>query len=185
MSGVCATCGNGFDFNKHRKTVYCSVRCHKHRLRDPKRAEAHFWARVNKDAANGCWLWTEGVDKWGYGDLRYFGKHIQAHRLAWRLLKGDPGEFDVLHKCNVEACCNIDHLYLGTDLQNAQDRVRAGTHLRGEQMYNAKLTDAKVREIRQQRDLTGLSYYKIAEQHRLSYTIVREACIGSTWAHVK
>ena len=107
-------------------------------------AEMRFWARVNKNTPSGCWIWVGCVDKWGYGDLSYKGKHIQAHRLAWRLLESDPGEMDVLHKCNNPPCCNPDHLYLGTDLENARDRLAVGT-----QHYPVgKLTAEQVLEIR-------------------------------------
>ncbi len=65
-------------------------------------------------------------DKWGYGDLSYSGKHMQAHRLAWTLTHGDPGELDVLHTCDNPPCCNPKHLYLGTDADNHRDMHARG-----------------------------------------------------------
>jgi hypothetical protein len=109
----------------------------------PVTPEEIFWARVDKNGPNGCWLYTFGKDKWGYGDLRYKGKHIQAHRLAWKLLRGDPGKLDCLHTCHNPTCCNPDHLYLGTDLDNTRDRVAIGR-----QHVEAKLTPEEVQEIR-------------------------------------
>ena len=105
---------------------------------------AAFWARVDKHShPGGCWLWTAGKDKWGYGDLRFKKKHVQAHRLAWKFLKGDPGKLDCLHICHNPTCCNPDHLYLGTDLENTRDRVKLGR-----QHIESKLTPDQVQEIR-------------------------------------
>lgn len=110
--------------------------------------EMRFWARVNKNTPSGCWIWTGCVDKWGYGDISYLGKHVQAHRLSWRLLRGEPTGFHVLHKCNTPPCCNPDHLYLGTDADNTEDKRKAGTILLGEKAVGAVLSNAIVIEAR-------------------------------------
>jgi len=44
-----------------------------------------------------------------------------VHRLVWMLFNGDPGEMHVLHRCDMPACCNPEHLFLGTHLDNMRD----------------------------------------------------------------
>src|ERR1044071_6954685 len=54
-----------------------------------------FWVKVNKDAPRGCWEWTASRKERGYGQFMHEGKMHRAHRLAWILLFGDPGEKQV------------------------------------------------------------------------------------------
>lgn len=128
----------------------CSVACDYVRRGIHPDPVVNFWRRVDKAGPNGCWIWTGGRDKWGYGDLYFRGKHVQAHRLSWRFLRSEPGKMDVLHKCNNPPCCNPDHLYLGNDLDNARDRDAAGTATRGERNYHAILTEKQVIELRRE-----------------------------------
>lgn len=137
--------------------------------------EMRFWGRVNKNTPSGCWIWTGCVDKWGYGDLNVRGKHIQAHRYAWMLLNGDPGELDVLHKCNTQPCCNPGHLYLGTDLENARDRVAAGTARTA-----TKLTPEAVAEIRRLA-AERVPHKEIAEKFGITASYVSHIKCGVVW----
>lgn len=71
---ICPTCDKPFEFKPNHRKTYCSIPCNKHRYRDPAKAEAHFWSRVDK--RRDCWLFIGARDKWGYGDLNYMGKHV-------------------------------------------------------------------------------------------------------------
>lgn len=75
---------------------------------------------------NGCWLFTGFIRNDGYGYIeKGFGVHmpIGAHVASWMVHYGDvPRGLSVCHKCNVRACCNPEHLYLGTHQDNMHDR---------------------------------------------------------------
>lgn len=86
-----------------------------------------------------CLVFTGARNKPGYGfvDVSYdYGKRrypILAHRLAWALSNGvDPPEDKIIcHRCHNPACCNPDHLYAGTALDNCHDMIRAGRRVAG------------------------------------------------------
>lgn len=96
----------------------------------------------------GCWQWTKNKDRLGYGRLkislgtRLLFKTSSAHRFAWELIVGEiPEGMCVLHKCDNRACCNPDHLFLGTQQDNMQDMHKKG---RGPKGYKRAKFDAAI-----------------------------------------
>lgn len=74
-----------------------------------------------------CLAWKFGKDKNGYGKTTYNGKGIRAHRLMYLLYFGAHlDKLCVCHKCDNPSCINPDHLFLGTNKQNMQDKVKKG-----------------------------------------------------------
>jgi hypothetical protein len=142
--------------------------------------EERFWLKVDKSSGHGpwgdCWLWTAAKDKKGYG--RFYGfpgerRQAQAHRVSWRLAHGDiPEGISVLHSCDVPACENPAHLFLGTNDDNLEDMRRKG------RMY-CKLSDADVDGIRGQ-FAAGTSARTLARQFNVAreyiYYIVKMKC---------
>lgn len=49
-----------------------------------------------------------------------------AHRFIFQTLCGDIGHLHVLHTCDNTLCINPKHLFLGTHLENMQDKVQKG-----------------------------------------------------------
>ena len=74
----------------------------------------------------GCWIWTRSKCR-GYGRISYNGTGKMAHRISWEIHCGPiPEGMLVLHKCDVPACVNPEHLFLGTYKDNTQDAIKKG-----------------------------------------------------------
>ncbi len=104
-----------------------------------------------RDETTGCLLYTKCLDANGYGISR--NKYVHRHR--WQL--DNPGvtltpDMHVRHKCKNRHCFDIEHLEIGTAVDNARDRRRDGTQLMGENHPNAKLTKESAQIIKNNYD---------------------------------
>jgi hypothetical protein len=96
-----------------------------------------------------CWLFKSNINKHGYGQLRFEGKTMFAHRYSWHYFNdGIPDGLQVLHKCDVRNCVNPDHLFLGTNQENTADREAKGRTVKGETHGMARLKTEDVIYIR-------------------------------------
>lgn len=117
---------------------------------------------------SGCWIWTRSGIKQGYGLIRDGNGKKLAHRVAYKLFVCDPGEVNVLHKCDNPACVNPDHLWLGTQQENALDCVKKKRH------HNLKLSDKQVMDMRTRR----ISQKAFAELYGVHWMTVHKVQTG-------
>lgn len=133
---------------------------------------------VRVDPITGCWEWTRALNADGYGNgLYHEGKQIRAHRVAFLVSMGalPPTHEPIRHLCSNPACCRPNHLAVGTALENAQDRARAG---RGR--ANRKSFTQRKRDILAARLMEGTDA-EVAEKLALSISTVNRARRGRTW----
>lgn len=138
---------------------------------------------------------------------------VKAHRFSYEMHIGPipPGEgyhgTCVLHKCDVRNCVNPAHLFLGTHQDNMDDmrtkgrgvfdaprKVYTGDEhwtrqpgadlLRGEAHGRAKLTEAKVADIREAH-AEGMSISLLARIYKVSRPCIKCVLNGRTWGHVQ
>lgn len=104
-------------------------------------------SRIKKESS-GCWLWTGCVNNKGYGSLSVLGRVEGVHRAYWSIIKGPIPEGNcVCHICDVPACVNPEHLFLGTYSDNMLDKIEKGhdfntnkTHCKRGHLFNEKNT---------------------------------------------
>lgn len=141
---------------------------------------------VSPEPNSGCWLWTGGLISTGYGKMRHKGKMQRAHRVSYELHRGPiPTGMKVCHRCDVPTCVNPDHLFLGTDMDNAQDREAKGrgNQPKGERNRWAKLTAKQVGEIRAKK-AEGQTARRIGLEYGISHRTVLDICHCKKWKHV-
>lgn len=147
-----------------------------------------FWAKVEYDTNGGCWLYSGAQESRGYGAFNPTGKHqMKAHRYAWAVTRGDiPPGMLVCHKCDVRACVNPAHLFLGTSADNNRDMIAKGRGRtpRGSECSRALINEGDVLEIRRLR-AAGVSARDLAARYRLDRTYVDRIVRGGAWKHVE
>ena len=133
--------------------------------------EKWFWLRVDMSAGpTACWPFIGRRMPQGYGRLVFNGKSVSAHRFALTLAKGGPSVDDLraCHTCDNPPCCNPEHLWWGTDLDNARDKVAKGrAGMEGRRKIDRDLAKAMRSE--------GLSYGKIAMHFGVNQASVARA----------
>lgn len=120
-----------------------------------------FWSRVNKTVT--CWEWTAGLSSGGYGLMFNGNITTGAHRFSWELHNGEiPNGLFVLHECDNTKCVNPKHLFLGTQLDNIEDRYK-------KQRTNKKLSDDEITEIRNAHIKFGFTRKELSLMYEIHY----------------
>lgn len=120
-----------------------------------------------------CILWDGPVSPQGYPRFSYSthgeqAGHVVVAKRAGIYRKG----LHVLHKCDNRRCINPDHLYMGDNRKNQQDRVLRGPH------NTRKVTPEQVRLIRA---FEG-TRKEAAKHFGVSEKIVKNIRCGYTWS---
>ena len=166
-------------------------------------AKHRIYAGTEQREKTGCWEWIYSRQTAGYGQVRWGGRQVTTHRLAWTAWYGPiPDGAHVLHKCDNPPCCNPCHLMIGDHSDNMADMGRkrrnwlsrkkdlgeavpapvvpSQNRARGENVGTSKLTPPLVlmiyRDKRKQRD--------IAKDHGISQCHVWRIKRGLSWAHI-
>lgn len=156
----------------------------------PKTPETRFWSKVDRSGGpDACWPWTANRQRRsGYGQFWYERRVRLAHRVAWKLTRGEipPGRC-VLHRCDNPPCVNPAHLFLGTQADNLADMDRKGRRVNsphpGERNGLAKLTEMRVRLIRHLR-AKGSTQPALARAFNVTTSTVHDLETRRTWRHV-
>lgn len=144
-----------------------------------------FYAKLKKGGPNGDCLEWSGLKSKGYGQTYVNGKMIWTHRLVLQLEGIDTNGWFVLHSCDNPACCNPNHLRLGTQKENMDDRNKRGRQakLKGSKNGSSKLTEDQVIEIKHRLSL-GETQVSIASDYGVRNTLISKIKLGINWSHV-
>ena len=148
--------------------------------------EQRFWAKVRRDP--NCWEWTastNGTPGWEYGQFKFNGRMVPAHRLSFEWSNGPipPGMF-VCHRCDNPICVRPSHLFLGTRQDNMNDMKQKGRHRsrspRGARHWRAVLSERNVAQIRRC-VASGATHRSLALRYGVSRQCIGKIVRGLTW----
>lgn len=137
---------------------------------------------------SGCLLWFGYADRSGYGRVQWKGRAQLAHRLSYECEHGPIQQgLHLLHKCDVRACINPDHLRPGTQADNVADMIAKGREARGprprhrgEGNPNNRITEDVVRRVL----LSDLAQPAAAKTFGISRAWVQRIRAREVWTHV-
>jgi hypothetical protein len=140
-----------------------------------------------KVAESGCWEWISGKDADGYGlfsGLVDGTPYKRAHRWSWAFHNKEVIQKwgNICHKCDNPSCVNPDHLWLGTAMENQQDKHRKGRANTpfGEKIQGSKLTEDQVRAIL----ADPRPGSRIASEYGIAAGSVSDIKRRKSWAHL-
>ena len=152
-----------------------------------------FWSKVLKKDMQECWPWLAGQNQKNYA-LFWTGKRTEhAHRfslelsLGRRLRKGEHA----LHKCDNPSCVNPNHLFVGTNMDNIQDKVKKGRQrggaganaAKGERHPKAKLKNADIFQIRKM-IMEGKTPSEISRLYSVTIALICMIRDRKIWRHL-
>lgn len=129
-----------------------------------------------------CWEVISHMRRSKRGGYSVLGNPTNGlHRFFYERAYGEiPEGLHVLHKCDNRACVAVNHLFLGTDKDNAEDRGAKGRTAKGEKNGSAKLTAEQAKVIFHDKRLQK----DIAVEYGISRSIVSNIKNGKAWTHI-
>ncbi len=147
--------------------------------------EARFWAKVDKRGPHECWPWKAARCGNGYGGFRGGERWGRAHRFAYQLCVGPiRPEFCVCHHCDNRLCVNPAHLFLGTQADNIHDAQIKGRMAHGARQGASRLTNERVREIRDAYGNGNISQRALAKRYGVAQKTIGSIVLRRTWRHI-
>lgn len=141
------------------------------------------WNHVERGDNDECWMWISRKHKDGYGFLKIQGKYWLAHRAVYAYCNGPiPTGKVIRHSCDTPACCNPNHLLIGTQIDNIQDRQDRGRHVacHGTKSGMSKLSESQVLAIRKDDRFQKV----IADDYGIGQSTVSSIKTRQTWKHI-
>lgn len=193
----CDICGKEFEYNDTRRKSArcCSLGClgkigSKSRIEKRRREwetggisqylnDLKIKLEKHTTKTDKCWTWNRSKNKQGYGSLMHRCKVWKVHRASYIAYKGEiPDGLQVLHTCDNPSCVNPDHLFLGTNLDNVNDRVK-----KGRTKFRSKLTIEQVQEIKKLLAL-GVTMKRLANDYNVSDVCICYIKQGKSWKNL-
>ena len=119
--------------------------------------------KVESTDENECWNFQGGKNPDGYGMILQGRRATRVHKVVWEAYNAQPVPegLQIRHKCDNRACCNPNHLDVGTHKQNMDDMKRRGRRA-------DKLTESQIEMIM----ASNLSQSKMAEKLGVSQSAI-------------
>jgi hypothetical protein len=151
-----------------------------------------FWSKVKYPGNDQyCWEWTAGLKgkkNHEYGTFQLASYiSIYAHRFSWEFYNGPiPNDLQVLHTCDNTKCVNPEHLFLGTNYDNVQDKISKNRQTKGSKNgWLHVLTENDVEEMIikiYNKEFSTIN--QIANHYGIDRSVISHILNGEAWTHV-
>lgn len=136
---------------------------------------------ILEEKENGCLeCISHSKDDFGYTRIFVNGKHQRLFRYLYEQKYGTiPKGMEIRHKCDNSSCCNVEHLEIGTHLDNINDMIIRGRYKLGKNSDVSKVRGTKNGSNKLKEDevikifLSNLSYKKLAKLYNVSSSNIR------------
>lgn len=150
--------------------------------------EERILSRIERLPECGCWIWMGATIRKEYGTIGSspFTDEVLVHRISWILFKGPiPEGAQVLHHCDTPPCINPDHLFLGSNQDNVDDKMQKGRFkpVIGANHGMAFLIDEQVLEIRR-RYAAGERQVDLADAFGTNRQRIYQIVHRKQWKHI-
>ena len=181
-------CGNTKDIRVDSLTVDATVSCgclQKESTRGYMNDKDRFMSKVKKTES--CWEW-QGSTLSKYGQFSVTNaegshKNVRAHRYSYELFVGKVGDNIVCHDCDNPSCVNPDHLFLGSQKDNIEDKMKKNRQAKGSSIGTSILTEGDIPNVRKQL-FAGKSLQYIADRYEVTKQCIWNVKHGKTWRHI-
>jgi len=152
-----------------------------------------FWSKVDKNGPipthcpelGRCWVWMGGKSSKGYGKFDPKCGEQLAHRYSYALFTNKiiSKELCVCHHCDNPSCVNPNHLFLGTNQDNVNDKTNKNRNgaPKGELHHNSKLTEENIKFIRN----SQLSHRQLALLFNTPKSNITSIKNYKSWKHIQ
>ena len=159
--------------------------------------EERFWTYVDKNGRENenigrCWGWNGYKNKDGYGIIGIDKINVSAHRYSFSINNPYGITLDemksclVCHECDNCECTNPDHLFIGDNQDNTDDKCNKNRQakLKGETHGRSKLTETQVMEIRNRYKNEEITQTQLAFEYGVTPSIIGRIINNKIWTHV-
>ena len=187
--GICLHCGKNY-YKYKKKSKYCSRKCfsqiRKIEVDDSYKEilRKRIIEKSCKCEKTDCWNWIKYKNKDGRAQCYFIGnKTLNASRVSYIAFKGNiPEGLLVCHICDNPSCVNPEHLFIGTNKDNADDKVNKNRSACGEKI-STKLKNEMILEIREL-SKNGMTQQNIAKKYNVCQTTIGSIILRKTWKHI-
>lgn len=152
--------------------------------------EKHLSNYIETDT--GCWEYQGYCARKGYGNIHISTGSRKStycyllHRVSYYYHSNiNPASLVVRHDCDNPCCINPTHLRLGTHKDNSRDAVERGRNAKGEKIWNSKLTNDCVINIKKRLREGGETQTKIARDFGVTRSAINNIHLGRGWNHIQ